>query len=156
MVRNILQVTVSSFSWPSIKNWFRLQVQTIVIIDFHSSLSLPFFYVYCFWPTSGITRRNIQKYFLFKKFFFTKTCFWLEYFSFPSSFFFYVFCVWPTLGKLPKLKFCFHSYFGITIRNLNFFYNFNFLQTKLIFRRFFYFLWPAFGHGSLNPPVNKI
>ena len=32
--------------------------------------------------------------------------------------FFYVFCFWPTLGKLPRRKFRFPQYFGITRRNM--------------------------------------
>ena len=76
------------------RNWFRQQVLTIVIIDFRSSLlfllSLFFFYVYCFWPTSG---------------------------------------------KLPRLKFCFPPYFGITRRNMK--------KKKNRFSDVFFLLFPA-------------
>ena len=48
-----------------------------------------------------------------------------------------------TSGNLLCVKICSPQYFGITRR---------YMQKKLIFGRFFCFVWPAFGHGAWTNP----
>ena len=79
------------------------------------------------------------------------------YFFFLFFFFFSALYFSPTSGNLPCVKICFPQYFGITRRYIQKKYFsyliFIFLQRKkLIFGHFFYFLRPAFGHGSLDQP----
>ena len=54
---------------------------------------------------------------------------------------FSVFCFWPTSGNLPRVKICFHQYFGITRRympkKIFFLGNFYFFTKKPDFREFF-------------------
>ena len=71
--------------------------------------------------------------------------------------FFYVFWFPPTLWILPKLKYCFPSYFGITRWNIQkqsiiFLFIF-FYQNPPDFWAFFCFLQPVFGHGAWTNPI---